>query len=52
MCDLSRRIFREIIVESEGFAFSMEVAYKWLPDASTTAVLSKEVQSELVANVD
>jgi len=31
--DLSRRIFHEIMVEMEGFAFNMEFAYEWLLDA-------------------
>jgi len=30
--DLSRRLFHEIMVEREGFAFPMEVVYEWIPD--------------------
>jgi hypothetical protein len=33
--DLSRKIFHEIVVEREGFAFTLEVAYEWLPDFCT-----------------
>jgi len=28
----SRNFFYEIMVEREGFAFSIEVVYEWLPD--------------------
>jgi len=30
--DFSKKIFHEIMVESEGFAFGVEVTYEWLPD--------------------
>jgi hypothetical protein len=30
--DFSKKIFHEIMVESERFAFGVEVAYEWLPD--------------------
>lgn len=30
--DFSRKIFYEIVVEREGYAFSIFVAYKWMPD--------------------
>jgi hypothetical protein len=33
--DLSRKLFHEIVVEREGFAFTLEVAYEWLPDFCT-----------------
>lgn len=30
--DFSRKIFHEIIVEREWYAFTLEVAYEWMPD--------------------
>jgi len=30
--DFSRKLFPEIVVEREGYAFTMEVAYEWLLD--------------------
>ena len=30
--DLSRKLFHEIVIEREGYAFTMEVAYEWLLD--------------------
>ena len=30
--DFSKKTFHEIMVEREGFAFGVEVAYEWLPD--------------------
>jgi hypothetical protein len=30
--DFSRKFFREILVEREGFSFKVEVNYEWLPD--------------------
>jgi hypothetical protein len=30
--DFSRRLFYEITVEREGYAFPVEVEYEWLPD--------------------
>lgn len=33
--DFSRKIFHEITVEREGYAFNVEVAYEWLPDFCT-----------------
>ena len=30
--DFSHRLFREIMVEREGFAFPMEVVYEWIPN--------------------
>jgi len=30
--DVSRRIFDEIMVERERFAFKLEVVYEWLPE--------------------
>jgi len=30
--DSSRRLFHEMMVEREGFAFPIEVAYEWIPD--------------------
>jgi len=30
--DFSRKLFHEIIVEREGYAFTVEVAYEWMPD--------------------
>ena len=30
--DFSRKLFHEIVVEREGFAFTVAVAYEWLPD--------------------
>ena len=32
---LSRNIFREIMVDREGYAFPMEVVYEWLPEFCT-----------------
>jgi len=29
--DFSRKLFHEIVVEREGFAFTIVVAYEWLP---------------------
>jgi hypothetical protein len=31
----SCKLFHEIVVEREGYAFTMEVAYEWLPDFCT-----------------
>jgi len=33
--DLSRKLFHEIVVEREGFSFTLEVAYERLPDFCT-----------------
>ncbi|RHN45790.1 putative transcription factor interactor and regulator CCHC(Zn) family [Medicago truncatula] len=33
--DFSRKLFHEILVEREGYAFTLEVAYEWLPDYCT-----------------
>jgi len=33
--DFSRKLFHEITVEREGFAFNVEVSYEWLPDFCT-----------------
>ncbi|AET02520.1 hypothetical protein MTR_8g041780 [Medicago truncatula] len=33
--DFSRKLFHEIVVEREGFDFTVEVAYEWLPDFRT-----------------
>ena len=33
--DFSRKLFHEITVEREGYAFNVEVAYEWLPDFCT-----------------
>jgi hypothetical protein len=33
--DFSRRIFHEITVERIGYAFTVEVAYEWMPDYCT-----------------
>jgi len=33
--DFSRKLFNEITVEREGYAFNIEVVYKWLPDFCT-----------------
>jgi len=30
--DFSRKLFHEIVVEREGYAFTVEVVYEWLPD--------------------
>ena len=30
--DFSRKLFHEIVVEREGFSFTIAVAYEWLPD--------------------
>jgi len=30
--DFSRKLFHEIVVEREGYAFTVEVAYEWMPD--------------------
>jgi len=33
--DFSHRLFYEITVEREGYAFPLEVEYEWLPDFCT-----------------
>jgi len=33
--DFSRKLFHEIVIEREGFDFTVEVAYEWLPDFCT-----------------
>jgi len=33
--DFSRKLFHEIVVEREGFDFTVQVAYEWLPDFCT-----------------
>jgi len=30
--DISRKIFHEVMVEGEGYAFNVEVIYEWMPD--------------------
>jgi hypothetical protein len=30
--DFSRKLFHKIVVEREGYSFTVEVAYEWLPD--------------------
>ena len=34
--DFSRKIFHEIVVEREGYAFTMEVGYEWLQTFALT----------------
>lgn len=33
--DFSRKLYHEITVEREGYAFNVEVAYGWLPEFCT-----------------
>ena len=33
--DLSKKLFYEILVEREGFSFSIEVVYEWMPEFCT-----------------
>lgn len=33
--DFTSKLFHEIMVEKEGYAFTLEVAYEWLPDFYT-----------------
>lgn len=41
--DFSRRLFYEITVEREGYAFPVEVEYEWLPDFCTHCqILNKD----------
>ncbi|KEH41033.1 DUF4283 domain protein [Medicago truncatula] len=51
--DFSRKIFHEIVVEREGYAFPIFVAYKWMPDfcshfLPTPMVAPLEEETEIV----